>query len=249
MTDKTSKSSTAGKSEFARVEPLRSDLQLVLRTKQAQLLVRGRNVQGKPLITGLVGFADRIRLIWQAAEEDDPYADWWLVKIHEGLTVAEERIGLEMEAMRALLRSTRTFRIAPAEVKEPFRMALRFSTPYAYRLARALGEFDELSCRAFTARKIGLIDSDRCHESIRSTARRIRSVLNLPVLYRRLGLMRGEGLETSESFKRARDLMGALPVDILNGSRRAPLAPAILGSKARDIPPVISETAEDVVFD
>jgi hypothetical protein len=29
------------------------------------------------------GFADRLRVIWQAARNDDPYADWWLIKVHE----------------------------------------------------------------------------------------------------------------------------------------------------------------------
>lgn len=234
---------------LAHVEELTTELQLVLRTKQAQLLVRGRSVQGKPLITGLLGFADRIRLIWQAAEEDDPYADWFLIKTHDSLSVAEDRIHSEISKLEERLRSTRTFFIAPTEVKEPFRMTLRFSTPYAYRLARALGEFDELSCYAFTAKKIGLINSDQCHGTLRGTARRIRAVLNIPVSFRRLGLIRQNGITGTDSYKRAQDLMGSLPADVLDASRRAPLAPLILGVAARDIPPVTTETADDVVFD
>ncbi len=56
-------------------------------------LVRGRPAApGKPAIIGLFGFADRLRGIWQGARQDDPYADWWLIKIHDALVAAEQRI-------------------------------------------------------------------------------------------------------------------------------------------------------------
>lgn len=228
---------------------LRTDLQLILQTRQAQVLVRGRTVVGKPVIIGLVGFSDRLRLIWQAAEEDDPYADWWLIKIHEGLSVAEARIEKEMSQMQTILKSTRSLKIAPSEVKEPFRMVLQFASPYAYRAARILGEFDELACYAYTAKQIGLIDINQCQLALRSTARRIRSVFNMPMRYRRLGLVRGAALRERPEFKRAEDLMGVLPQDVLEAKRRAPLSPTIRGESARDIPPVVSESIDDVVFD
>ena len=229
---------------------LHSELHLVLQTRQAQLLVRGRTMNDKPRITGLIAFSDRLRLIWQAAEEDDPFADWWLVKIHEALSAAEARIETEINPLKLQLRSTRTMHIAPAEVKEPFRIALRFSTPYAYRAARMLGEFDELACCAFTAKHIGMLNNDQCHTALRSSARRIRAAFNLPLRFRRLGVMRGPVFESHPSFERAEELMGVLPKDVLSGERRAPLAPTIRGIDARAVPPVISESVnDDVVFD
>ncbi len=66
--------------------PLRGQVWLTIQTHQAQQLVRGRNgTPDKPAIIGLVGFADRLRVIWQAARNDDPYADWWLIKVHEAI--------------------------------------------------------------------------------------------------------------------------------------------------------------------
>lgn len=41
---------------------------LTVQTYQAQQLIHGRNKsKDKPAIIGLVGFADRLRVIWQAA--------------------------------------------------------------------------------------------------------------------------------------------------------------------------------------
>ena len=226
---------------------LHSQLHLVLQTRHAQLLVRGRMVKGKPLITGLLAFADRLRMVWQAAAEDDPYADWFLVRIHEAMSAAEARMETEMKRLNVQLSSTRTFHVAPAEVKEPFRMALRFSTPYAYRAARLLGQFDELVCQAFTAKQIGMFSSEQCMHIVRSCARRIRAIFMLPQRFRRLGITRGSTLDGDAVYRRAEELMGALPKDILTGERRAPLAPGPRESNLQEIPPVINEDINDTV--
>ena len=68
---------------------LRGQAWLTVQTRQAQRLIQGRNgSEEKPAIIGLVGFADRLRLIWHAARSDDPYADWWLIKIDEAIEQA-----------------------------------------------------------------------------------------------------------------------------------------------------------------
>ena len=229
---------------------LHSELHLILQTRHAQLLVRGRAVKDKPLIAGLLAFADRLRLVWQAATEGDPYADWFLLRVHEAISVAEARMEIEMKQLALQLRSTRTLHIASAEVKEPFRMALRFSTPYAYRAARMLGQFDEVACHAFTAKQIGVINDERCQSVVRACARRIRSVFNLPSRYRRLGITRDSATESHPVFQRAEELMGVLPKAILTGERRAPLAPRVNGKESFEIPPITHENTNDsVVFE
>ena len=70
---------------------LRAVVTLTLETRQAQRMVKGRpGTSDKPAIMGLIGFANRLRVIWQGARADDPYADWWLVKIHDALDVADQ---------------------------------------------------------------------------------------------------------------------------------------------------------------
>ena len=56
---------------------LQGEVWLTIQTYQAQSLIRGRRaVDGKPAIMGLIGFADRLKSLWQAVRFDDPYADW-----------------------------------------------------------------------------------------------------------------------------------------------------------------------------
>ena len=73
---------------------------LSVQTHQARQLIHGRKGNaGKATIIGLVGFADRLRLIWQAARDDDPYADWWLIKVHEAIEVARTEIDNQQAAL------------------------------------------------------------------------------------------------------------------------------------------------------
>ena len=78
-----------------RLNTLQSEIYLTLQTRHAQALVRGRNVPGKPLIVGLVGFADRLRLIWTGAKQNDPYADWWLIKIEDAINATSNSLQIQ----------------------------------------------------------------------------------------------------------------------------------------------------------
>ena len=223
---------------------LRSELVLVLQTRHSQLLVRGRASKGKPIITGLIGFADRLRLIWQAAQQDDPYADWWLIKIHDSLEALQARMRTESHQIEELMQAGRSIRIAPAEVKEPFRMKLNFSSPYAFRATRVLGDFDELVCLAFTAKHLGWLTNKQVHSVIRGCARRLRAIFNLPLGYRHLELSRKDLKDENLVYQRAKDLMGALPKDIADGSRRALYAPAINLDENLPVPTVVDDSGE-----
>ncbi|MEA2079864.1 MAG: AcaB family transcriptional regulator, partial [Pseudomonadota bacterium] len=82
---------------------LRGQVWLTVQTNQAQQLIHGRagtlglpGTPNKPAIIGLIGFADRLRVIWLAARRDDPYADWWLIKVHEAINTNETFISHEM---------------------------------------------------------------------------------------------------------------------------------------------------------
>ena len=62
--------------------------QLTLHTRLGQNLFFGRKpATGQHEIVGLVRFASQVRYIWNGACHDDPYADWWLIKIDHALQI------------------------------------------------------------------------------------------------------------------------------------------------------------------
>lgn len=206
--------------------PLRGQVWLTIQTHQAQQLVRGRNgTLDKPAIIGLVGFADRLRIIWQAARNDDPYADWWLIKVHEGIEAAESLIQQHQQAQDTLLQQMGSMEVTIATSRHPFRMPLQFANPYAYQGAKLLSAYDTLVRTALTAQHVGLLDSESCQGELKVCARKIRSLFCIPQGYRFLRVNRESLQKASGKSHDARQAMGEVPEDVLSGERQAPLFP------------------------
>ena len=230
-----------------RLNTLQSEIYLTLQTRHAQALIRGRNVPGKPLIVGLVGFADRLRLIWTGSKQNDPYADWWLIKINDAINATSNSLRNSQMEVSSKLDEIQALRIAPAASKDPFRFELRFATPYAFRAASTLAQFDTLTRDALTARHTGLLTGEQSQDLIFRFSHKIRSIFNLPFSYRYLSIDRARPESWKEVQKRAERLMGVLPDDIRAGKRRAPLAPDICVNTEMDLPAVEDPATEEML--
>jgi integrating conjugative element protein (TIGR03761 family) len=205
---------------------LRGQVWLTIQTIHAQRLFQGRAASAeKPAIVGLIGFANRLRVIWQGARNDDPYADWWLIKIHEGIEIAEADIRNRQLELVKRIEQMKALEVDVAASRRPYRVPLKFANPYAYRGAKLLAEFDKLVCMALTARHIGLLDSKACEDILKASARKVRAIFMIPQGYRLLKINRELLRKSLGRSHEARQLMGEVPGDVLNGERHAPLVP------------------------
>ena len=205
---------------------LRGQVWLAIQTRQAQQLIRGRDgTPDKPTIIGLVGFADRLRVIWQAARNDDPYADWWLIKVHEAIDAARTYIRNRQTDLNDQLNEMPAMEVSVATSQRPYRVPLQFANPYAYRGAHLLSEYDRLVCLALTARHMGLLDGETCTRLLNVCARKIRSTFTTPQSYRFLKLDRESVRKATGRSHEASKAMGEVPDDVLSGERQAPLVP------------------------
>ena len=205
---------------------LRGQVWLTIQTRQAQQLVRGRNgTSEKPAITGLVGFANQLRVIWQAARNDDPYADWWLIKVHETLDSAQQLVNKRQTEVDALLDQMISMEVVVAESSRPYRVPLRFANPYAYRGARLIAEYDTLVRTVLTGTHIGLFDRETSDGFLKLCTRKIRGAFALPQGYRFLRLDREAIRKGIGKAAQAAELMGVVPDDVMSGEYRAPLVP------------------------
>ncbi|MDE0251027.1 MAG: TIGR03761 family integrating conjugative element protein [Gammaproteobacteria bacterium] len=205
---------------------LRGPVWLTLQTRQALQLVRGRNAtRDKPAILGLVQFAERLRLIWQAARDDDPWADWWLVKVHESIEAGVRYFQARKTELEALLTRDPAMDITVAGSERPSRISLQFANPYAYRGARLLGQYDTLVCMALTAHRVGLLDSGGSDQVIRSGAHKLRSTFTGVYEYRFTGANRELFVHGDARCDVARKAMGEVPNEIVDGELRAPITP------------------------
>jgi integrating conjugative element protein (TIGR03761 family) len=205
---------------------LRGQVWLTVQTSQAQQLVHGRTgTPDKPAIIGLVGFADRLRVIWLATRRDDPYADWWLIKVHEAIEASETFIRDRQRELDKQLEQLTGLAVNVASSQQPCRVHLQFANPYAYRAAELLARYDQLVCTALTARHVGRLDGAAYRQVQQACARKLRALFLIPQGYRLLKIDREAVRKESGRTHEARQLMGAVPDDVLSGERHAPLIP------------------------
>ena len=170
---------------------LRGRTWLTLQTRVAARLVKGRPATaGKPPIIGLIGFANLLRPIWQGARGDDPYADWWLVKAEQALTMSGEAMEAECEALGALVQREGALEMTPASSVQPTRVALQFANPYAYRGAQLLARYDGFARDVLMARHVGLLGREPSERSLYQGARWVRRAFVSALGYRFVGATR-----------------------------------------------------------
>jgi len=223
---------------------LQGEVWLTVQTYQAQSLIRGRRAgEGKPAIVGLIGFADRLKSLWQAIRLDDPYADWWLLKVEE--SIAEIRaqfreLQQRLDALMTLANSALEFSVAQSS--RPQRVSLQFANPYAFRAAQLLGEYDQLMCTELTLHHLGLDIPKDLTEQLSGSGRWVRRVFALPQGYHCLDIRRVDIRQGSPAALKAIERMGEVPQEILSGDRLPSLRPVVIQSIATSLPSVSGDT-------
>ena len=208
---------------------LRGSATLVLQSRQAQRLVKGRAYSAeKSAIIGLLGFANLVRALWHGARADDPYADWWLLRIHEAMLQTERELVTLEQGISSRFEMLGAIDVSAPVSTKPARSALNFSNPYAFRAARLISVFDALACKALSARHVGLIGRDESEKTLYQGGRWIRRALQSPVGYRLLGVTRDDVVQNTAKAIQAGEAMGVIPDDVVRGVRRAPHAPTVM---------------------
>lgn len=207
---------------------LQGEVWLTVQTYQAQSLIRGRrSSEDKSAIVGLIGFADRLKSLWQAVRFDDPYADWWLIKVEEAIAASRSQLQQVQEQLEALPHLHNGIEFSIAKSSQPQRVSLQFANPYAFRAAQMLAEFDQMLCVVMTFRHLGVDLPATLEEQVNASGRWVRRVFAVPQGYHSLGVCRDDLRQHTARAEKARDQMGELPQDILSGERLPSLRPVV----------------------
>ncbi len=221
-----SATSVTPKTHQERVGRLTGEAWLEIHTDQAQRLIRGRVRRGnKPAITGLLGFASQMNIVWQAAADDDPYADWWLIRVEEAIAAAQSFLAAQRVEVASVALDTFRFRVGISHSRRPQTLMLQFATPHAYRAAQLLGDYDALVCQCLTLKHVGACPAGQMGDLIELGAHRLRRVFSLPQGYRVFALNRADVQHNTQRAQQAKAHLGELPRDILSGERTAAHAP------------------------
>lgn len=206
--------------------PLQHTVSLTTQSRYARRLVLGRAASAKqPAIMGLLAFADRLRVIWHASRADDPWADWWLIKIDSAIDLVQHRLGLATAKINDHLQAHSALEIDIARSERPYRIKLRFVNPYAYRGAQLIAEFDAAVRTILTARHVGLLSARLAHQRMQDCSGDLRTLFAIPQGYRVFRLDRAAVTAGVPAASAAAKAMGPLPSAVLLGEHRPRLAP------------------------
>jgi integrating conjugative element protein (TIGR03761 family) len=205
---------------------LRSDAYLTVQTRQAQRLIEGRHADDDvAAIIGLTRFAALLRPIWNGARTDDPYADWWLVRVDDAIAESEQELLALKAHIERLLKQRSGMTIGVAESIEPLQVPLTFATPYSFRGAYLLALYDEVVRGILTARHVAYVDRDHGERLLDDAGRHVRRAYLAPTGYKFLGINRQDIHLMTARAQQAADEMGAVPQEVVVGVVKAAHAP------------------------
>jgi len=198
-----------------------------IHTMDAQLLFSGYTDKNS---VGLLQFAALMTTIWDAAEKDDPYADWHLLKTYDAIIQLRNQFAQTIqdyqESIRKIYGRTNLM-LVPFSSEKPVVKNLWFRTQYGYLGAAVIGDFDELMRTVLTAGRVGVL-LDKTQDMIRvEWIDKVGSLFKLPLKWKPFGLIRADISSDSELAKTAMQTLGKVPANILDKTVRAPFSPYI----------------------
>ncbi len=199
--------------------PLRGISNLRLETRRGQMIFEGRKARledGVAAIIGLRSFASYLRTIWDAAGKNDPYADWWLLRVQRIMEEKEIWMDEKIIEYEAKLQQFPNMTHEVAHSISPVERDLRFSIPYSFKGAMLLMKHDQLTKTIMTANHVGMVNSNDAHMDIEKSAKAVRTAFQSVTGYRFTGVTRDCIYAMNPVAQKASEIMGPCPSGILD---------------------------------
>ncbi|MBI2800234.1 MAG: TIGR03761 family integrating conjugative element protein [Gammaproteobacteria bacterium] len=171
---------------------------MTLHTRDAYRLFVGRSVdeatQASPIVGGRK-FAAVLRSLWHLSANDNPYADWILIRIYQNLIEIRARMAEVIATREAEFERLRRrgLNLSVLGSRSPLSVALGFRSPYGYATAEAIVEFDYHVRMIKTLVMKDRMSDDDGRAAIREIGRALRGLFLAPIRWERV-LLREEML-------------------------------------------------------
>jgi integrating conjugative element protein (TIGR03761 family) len=213
---------------------LRSAMKLTLHTHHAARIWHGRQAsEGKNGIVGLSGFVSMMTKMKRGAEQDDPYSDWWMIRIEEKLITCKAELTTIQENLDQLMADVpQALSIGDNLNIQPVCLPLFVNAQLGFMAVYLLTQYDDLARRLLLAHHTALIGRRDMERWLDEGAHVLRSLFGLAQRYRYSGATRDDFAANNARAREARESFGELPQDVLEGSRRSEFAPPIVRQRS-----------------
>ncbi|MEO8964705.1 MAG: AcaB family transcriptional regulator [Gammaproteobacteria bacterium] len=163
---------------------------------------------------GLVQFASQVAKIYKASQADDPYADWYLMKVYDAIFTAKERLQKIEEKTASYFDNQRGLKLQYTPNK-PWQHELRIINPFSYMGAGLLTDLDHILRQIIIVRHV--CAQTESELTIKQPIKELQNSFAVPFVWKDTKVTRTDirsanhkALEAKEAFKES------LPNDVLN---------------------------------
>ena len=209
---------------------LRSTITLTLHTHHAARLWQGRLArEGSHPIISMAAYINITNILKQAAAQDDPFADWFMLMLEDKVLRAKAQMGQLMEQVSHLEK------LLPSQIDvgdnlniHPVTLPLYIGSQLGFLAVYLLTDYDTLVRRTLLAHHTALIGRVDMEAWIDDGAHLLRSLFGQAQRYRHSGVTRDDMAANNARALAAIEKLGLPPMDILEGHRRSQFAPPIV---------------------
>jgi integrating conjugative element protein (TIGR03761 family) len=163
---------------------------MTLHTRDAYRMFTGRSADASGQASPIPGgrrFAAVMKSIWHLSANDNPYADWVLIRMYEELAAVRGQLDQATKAraasFEALGRKGLSFSVMAS--RNPKSVDLGFRSPYGYATAEAIVEFDYYVRMIKTLVHKDRISDTEGRAAIRAAGRQMRALFLEPIRWER----------------------------------------------------------------
>ena len=169
---------------------------MTLHTQDAFRMFTGRAADAQSQVFAIPGgrrFAAVLKSIWYLSANDNPYADWILIRVYQTLLAIRSQMAQAIAAREADFEALRRkgLNLSVLRSRSPATVELGFRSPYGYATAEAIVEFDYHVRMVKTLVLKDRLSDDDGREAIRQIGRGLRALFLEPIRWERL-LLREE---------------------------------------------------------
>lgn len=228
---------------------LRSAMSLTLHTHHASRIWHGRAAaEGRPGIVGLNGYIAQMNKMRRGSEQDDPYSDFWMLRIEDKLDQTKTTLqSLREQVDQALASVPPALTLGDNLNVQPVKLPLFVNAQLGFAAVYLLADYDDIARKLILAHHTALIDRSTLERWLNEGAHALRSLFSLAQQYRYSGCTRDDFAAKNAAARAALEKFGELPQDVLEGTRRSKFAPPIArrGLQQRSDGPAAADPPSD----
>lgn len=157
--------------------------QMALHTKEAFRMFMGRSRDPEKQLQPIIGgkrVAAALRALWLLTANDNPYADWGLLRHEQTIKQVIELLGKHISVAEAALeqQKARGLMFSVLQSSSPQILNLGFKSPYGYAVAQLVTNFDYFVRLQKTLERKNLRSDAQVRQIITETTRVIRHAFN-----------------------------------------------------------------------